>query len=88
MTTTIEKLKQSLQQLEPTELVINDDSALHVGHTTHNGGGHYTVIITSDRFEGLSLLQRHRLVFDTVDDLMKKDIHALSIKAHTASETA
>ena len=82
--TTTEKLQQLLTAaLNPTELVIEDDSANHAGHAGNMGGGHYNVMIVSDQFEGLSLIKRHRLVYDAVDELMASDIHALSIKAKT-----
>jgi BolA protein len=38
------------------------------------------------RFKGLPPIQRHRLVYDAVGDLMETDIHALSIKALTSSQ--
>lgn len=84
--TTVEKLQQRLTDaLNPTELIIEDDSASHAGHAGNTGGGHYNVIITSSQFEGLSLIKRHRLVYDAVDELMASDIHALSIKAKASS---
>jgi len=81
--TTAEKLEAALAQLNPIQLSIQDDSALHAGHAGNTGGGHYTVTIVSQQFEGLSLIKRHRLVYDAAAALMKQDIHALSIKANT-----
>lgn len=88
MTKTVECLHQLLTDaLSPTALTIEDDSASHAGHAGNTGGGHYNVTIISDQFEGLSLIKRHRLVYDAVDELMVSDIHALSIKAKSPSET-
>ena len=50
------------------------------------GGGHFSVRVTSSRFRGHSTLQRHRLVYQAVDDMMPGEIHALSIKARTPEE--
>lgn len=86
MTDTVTKLQQALEALSPTKLVIQDDSAQHAGHAGNTGGGHYTVIIESSAFDGLSLLKRHQLVYKTVGTLMDTEIHALSIKA-TSPET-
>ena len=86
MSETIEALKQTLASLNPTSLEIQDDSALHAGHAGNTGGGHYTVFIVSDAFEGLSLIKRHRLVYDAVGSLMDQAIHALSIQAKTSAE--
>jgi BolA protein len=68
--------------LAPTHLEVIDDSHLHAGHAgAADGRGHYTVIVASARFAGLRTLQRHRLVYDAVGDLMVTDVHALSIHA-------
>ncbi|MFT7234579.1 MAG: BolA protein [Methylophagaceae bacterium] len=84
--TTIDQLETALAILNPSHLAIKDDSALHVGHAGNTGGGHYTVIIVSKQFDGLSLLKRHRLVYEAAGTLMKQDIHALSIQARTPQE--
>lgn len=73
--------------LEPEDLDIVDDSAAHAGHAgARSGGGHFNVFIVSPAFSGKSLLQRHRLVYEALGDLMHKDIHALSIKKALAPE--
>jgi BolA protein len=84
--TTIEQLESALAQLNPNHLAIQDDSALHVGHVGNTGGGHYTVTIISEQCEGLSVIKRHRLVYNAAAALMKHDIHALSIQAKTHQE--
>jgi BolA family transcriptional regulator, general stress-responsive regulator len=86
MSETIEALKKTLASLNPIILEIQDNSALHAGHAGNTGGGHYTIFIVSDAFEGLSLIKRHRLVYDTVGSLMDQAIHALSIQAKTSAE--
>ena len=73
--------------LSPTSLDIIDDSHKHVGHAgAAGGGGHFTVHIVAQAFEGHHLLQRHRLIYDALGDAMQTEIHALSIKAHTPDE--
>lgn len=69
------------EQLSPTLLEIEDNSAEHAGHKAAGGAGHFTVHIASPLFEGKSLIQKHRLVYDAVDSLMESEIHALSIQA-------
>ncbi|MDA8361369.1 MAG: BolA family transcriptional regulator [Gammaproteobacteria bacterium] len=65
----------------PSELEVSDDSRQHAGHAgAAEGGGHYAVLIVSERFRGRSLLERHRLVYGALEPL-RKDIHALSIRA-------
>jgi BolA protein len=77
------------QALAPARLEIRDDSALHAGHAgAASGGGHFSVLIVADRFAGLSALERHRLVYGALGDLMPREIHALSMKALAPSEAA
>lgn len=83
----VEMIRQRLTEaLAPESLDIEDDSASHAGHAGAGGAGHFNVIIISDKFEGLSLLKRHRLVYDAVDDIMNTEIHALSMKTYTPDE--
>lgn len=72
-------------QLEPTELAIDDDSALHAGHAGAREGGHYRLRIRSARFLGLTPIARHRLVYSALAPLMGQGIHALSIDAQLPS---
>ncbi|MGD1866736.1 MAG: BolA family protein [Phormidesmis sp.] len=53
------------------------------------GGDHYQVAIVSSKFEGLSLVKRHQLVYKAVDTAMSSEaIHALSLETNTPSEVA
>jgi BolA protein len=83
----IEAIRERLAALAPQRLDIEDDSAKHAGHKSAGGGGHFRLTIVSGAFAGKSLVQRHRLVYDALDDLLKQnEIHALSIKAYTEQE--
>jgi BolA protein len=84
----VERIRQLLDAaLTPSELDVGDDSHLHAGHPgAASGGGHYRVKIVSERFEGLRLVMRHRLVYDAVHGMMHTDIHALAITAVAPSE--
>jgi BolA protein len=84
-TTTIRsRLEQAFQ---PLALEIIDESARHAGHAgAAGGGGHFIVNIVSAAFADKSPIQRHRLVYDALDDMMQSEIHALSIQARTPEE--
>jgi BolA protein len=69
--------------LAPIELEVDDDSHLHAGHAGAREGGHYTVRILSDRFDGLGRVARHRLVYDALQGLIPRGIHALAIQARS-----
>ncbi|TAL88149.1 MAG: BolA family transcriptional regulator [Rhodanobacter sp.] len=66
--------------LAPTELEITDEGHLHIGHTGE-GKGHFHVRIVSAAFAGKLPLQRHRMIYAAVAELMDHGIHALSIDA-------
>lgn len=75
------------KQFDPQELLVKDQSQLHAGHEgAKDGKGHFDVTIVSDAFEGQNRIQRHRMVYDALDQLIQSDIHALRIKALTPSE--
>jgi len=67
---------------------VTDDSALHAGHqeAQKSGGGHFTVTIVTNNFEGKGLMARHRLVYGALKEEMGGEIHALVIKAFTLKE--
>jgi BolA family transcriptional regulator, general stress-responsive regulator len=72
---------------EPQELLVKDQSQLHIGHAgAADGRGHFDVAIVADAFSGHGRLQRHRMVYDALGELMQTDIHALRIRAHTKDE--
>ena len=83
-----QKIEECLARaFAPQELLVKDQSQLHAGHAgAADGRGHFDVTITAAAFSGLPRLQRHRLVYDAVGDLMKTDIHALRIKAYAPDE--
>ena len=88
MSERVERIRQLLDAaLSPSVLEVGDDSHLHAGHAgAASGGGHYRVKIVSERFEGVRLVMRHRLVYDAVQGMMHSDIHALAIAALAPSE--
>lgn len=81
--TRVERIRQCLQEaFAPQELTIEDQSHLHVGHAgARDGRGHFRVVIRATAFAGMGSVARHRLIYEALDDLMRSDIHALSIRA-------
>jgi BolA protein len=74
--------------LAPTQLVVTNDSARHHGHAGDDGSGesHFTVEVESERFEGMSRVERQRAVNSALADLLRDHIHALAIKARAPGE--
>ena len=84
----IELICTALAALKPESLSVEDESHLHAGHAgAATGRGHYAVKIVSKRFEGKTLIQRHRMVYEALGTLMQTDIHAVSIQAKAPAET-
>ncbi len=70
-------------RLQPTSLRVIDESAAHAGHVGANDSGqgtHMRVCIASPFFESLSRVQRHRLVYDALQDFIDQGLHALAIE--------
>ena len=84
----IEKeIKDRLQKnMHLEHFEIKDFTGRHLNHKLHEGGFHLEAIIVSKDFEDKGLIDRHRLVYDSVGDLMKHEIHALSMKTLTPYE--
>lgn len=83
----IDRMGQRLAALEPERLEIIDDSAKHAGHKgAKSGGGHYRLVIVSTAFAGKSTVMRHRMIYEALGEMMRKEVHALSIQAHTPGE--
>jgi len=78
-----------LEALAPCEVEVQDDSHLHIGHVgAREGGGHFSVRIVAEHFDGLAPLARHRLVYAALAEMMQGPIHALAITALTPAEAA
>ena len=83
----IDILTEILQRkLIPVECIVKDESALHSHHSGNSGGKHYKLRIVCLNFEGKSLLERHRIIYSCLGNLMHTEIHALAIHALAPSE--
>ena len=76
-------MRERLAALAPLALDLRDESAQHAGHAgaRPSGGSHWQLTIVSEAFRGRSAVARHRMVYEALGDLMKRDIHALRIEA-------
>jgi len=67
----------------PQFLEVIDESHQHAGHAGANSSGfgsHFRVRIASHTFTGKSRIERHRLVYDALQDFMDQGLHALAIE--------
>lgn len=74
--------------LEPSRLLITDESARHAGHAgaRPEGETHFRVEIVSERFRGLSRVERQRLVYRLLAEELAGPIHALALTTRTPDE--
>ena len=81
------EIKKRLEKrLDLIHFEIKDFTGRHLNHKLHEGGFHLETTIVSDNFIDKTLIERHRLVYDSMGELMKHEIHALSMKTLTRSE--
>jgi BolA protein len=80
---TEQAIRDRLTVLRPVTVELRDESEQHIGHAGHRpgGGSHWQLTIISEAFRGQSPVARHRMVYEALGDLMKRDIHALKIEA-------
>ena len=70
--------------LDARHVEIIDQSVFHQGHAgAEGGGGHFQVLVVSERFRGLAPVAAQRLVYEALGDLMVNEIHALSMRTLT-----
>ena len=83
-----EMLRRLNSALSPTRIHLSEDSEQHRGHGGYNPAGesHFTLEIESAEFTGKSRLERQRLVYKALGDLMRERVHALSIRAAAPGE--
>jgi BolA protein len=73
--------------LDAIHVEVEDESWKHAGHAgAAAGGGHFTLVVVSPKFEGLNPLDRRRLVFSVLQSEMQGEIHALTVRAMSPSE--
>lgn len=77
------KLKDAL---EPTHLEVINESHMH--SVPKGSETHFKVVIVSPRFDGISSVKRHQLVYGALGDEMKSGVHALAITSRSPSEWA
>jgi BolA protein len=83
-----EMLRRLNSALSPTSIELIDDSEQHRGHGGYNPAGesHFTLRIESPAFAGKTRVERQRMIYSALGDLMRERVHALSIRASAPGE--
>jgi BolA protein len=84
------EIRARLARLEPQRLELVDESARHAGHAgaRPEGESHFRLLIVAAAFDGRARLERQRMVYGALGELLRTDVHALSITALSPTEDA
>lgn len=84
-----EILRRLNSALSPSRVELTDDSEKHRGHGGYNPAGesHFSLEIESEAFSGKSRVERQRMIYKALGELMHERIHALSIRAIAPGDT-
>ena len=84
------EIRARLARLEPQRLELVDESASHAGHAgaRPEGESHFRLLIVAAAFNGRSRIDRQRMVYSALGELLRTDVHALSITALSPAEDA
>ncbi|MFC3529325.1 BolA family protein [Paracoccus mangrovi] len=76
-----DEMREKLAALIPSQLEVIDESESHRGHGGWREGGetHFRIRMNSPRFTGMNRVARHRLVHQTLGDIVPR-IHALALE--------
>ena len=74
----IEEIKERLIENFPQDKVEAFD--------LRGSGDHFSIIVISDKFIKMSLVDRHRLIYSIFKDEISKEIHAMQIQTYTCRE--
>ena len=74
----INSIKEKIKDFIP-------ESKVEVKDTTGTGD-HFSVIVISDKFENINLVNRHKMIYESLSQYVTKEIHALQIKTYTEKE--
>lgn len=83
------EMLRRLAVLSPSSIDLIDESEQHFGHGGYNPAGesHFRLKIESVAFAGRSRVERQRMVYVALGDLMHERVHALSIHASAPGES-
>ena len=81
-------LRRLTDALAPSRMELVDESSAHRGHGGYNPAGesHFALTIESPAFAGKSRVERQRMIYAALGELMDARVHALTIKARAPGE--
>lgn len=92
MSSRYDRILKALEPLQSTQLMLIDESHKHAGHIEHHGDAvhagetHFLLLVVSEKFQGVSRIDRQRMVNALLDIEFKNGLHALQMKLHSPNE--
>jgi len=87
VTTVRERIEAKLKEtLDPSHLEVINESHMH--NVPKGSETHFKVVVVSPRFDGVSAVKRHQLVYGALAEEMKSGVHALAITSRSPAEWA
>ena len=86
MDISIKSAQKLIGNLELLHFEVKDFTGRHLNHEQHDGGFHLEAVIVSENFINKSLIERHKMIYASLGDLLKHEIHAFSMKTLTPDE--
>ena len=82
-----DKIEQLISKKIPIfKINVIDESYKHKHHIKDTQGGHFKLLLISNEFKNLTLISRHQMIYNILDTMIKKEIHALSMQLLTIEE--
>ena len=72
MAMTKDNIEELIKQSIPDAKVTIED--------LHGDGDHYSAIVVSKSFDGKSMIQQHKMVYESLQGKMGNELHALVLK--------
>lgn len=79
-----QELEAKLATVSPSHLEVINESGNH--NVPTGSETHFKVVMVSEIFEGLRLIQRHRLVNELLHEALAGPVHALSLHLYTVED--
>ncbi len=89
--TVASRIREKLtEKLAPSRLDVVDDSHKHAGHVgaRPEGETHFSVEVVSAAFEGVSRVERQRMVYEILQEELAGPVHALALRTLSPSDEA
>jgi BolA protein len=81
------KIRSKIEEFKPVSYELTNESHLHAGHIEgHHEESHFRLNMVSEKFTGLSRVERQRLIYGLLDHELKNGLHSIVMKLKSPEE--